>query len=181
METLRTHKTGAVLAALALAVLGAAAAGLCLGSQPYTPAQLWRALCARDAADTVWRVVAYVRLPRVLAGLFAGAALAAAGVLLQAVLNNAMASPNVIGVNAGAGFFALLAMALAPAVPGRRSSPRFWARWAAPCSSTCWPGGQGFRARRWCWRAWRSAACSRPVSTRLNCSGRSLRLPRPGS
>ena len=118
METLRTHKTGAVLAALALAVLGAAAAGLCLGSQPYTPAQLWRALCARDAADTVWRVVAYVRLPRVLAGLFAGAALAAAGVLLQAVLNNAMASPNVIGVNAGAGFFALLAMALAPAVPG---------------------------------------------------------------
>ena len=38
--------------------------------------------------------------------------------LLQAVLNNAMASPNVIGVNAGAGFFALLAMALAPAVPG---------------------------------------------------------------
>lgn len=118
METLRTHKTGVVLAALALAVLGAAAAGLCLGSQPYTPAQLWRALCARDPADTVWRVVAYVRLPRVLAGLFAGAALAAAGVLLQAVLNNAMASPNVIGVNAGAGFFALLAMALAPAVPG---------------------------------------------------------------
>ncbi|EFB75699.1 iron chelate uptake ABC transporter, FeCT family, permease protein [Subdoligranulum variabile DSM 15176] len=53
-----------------------------------------------------------------LGGLFSGAALAVAGVLLQAVLNNAMASPNVIGVNAGAGFFALFAMVVAPAVPG---------------------------------------------------------------
>lgn len=47
----------------------------------------------------------------------AGSALAAAGVLLQAVLNNAMASPNVIGVNAGAGLAALCAAALWPAHP----------------------------------------------------------------
>ena len=44
-------------------------------------------------------------------------ALAAAGVLLQAVLNNAMASPNVIGVNAGAGLAALCAAALWPTHP----------------------------------------------------------------
>ena len=50
-------------------------------------------------------------------GLLAGSALAAAGVLLQAVLNNAMASPNVIGVNAGAGLAALCAAALWPAHP----------------------------------------------------------------
>ena len=60
----------------------------------------------------------YVRIPRLLAGLQAGAALAVAGTLLQAVLNNAMASPNVIGVNSGAGFFALLAAVLAPEALG---------------------------------------------------------------
>lgn len=108
----------AVLPLLAAVVVIVSAVGLCLGSQPYTLPQLWQALITREEADPVWRVIAYVRIPRVLAGLMAGAALAVAGVLLQAVLNNAMASPNVIGVNAGAGFFALLAAVILPAVPG---------------------------------------------------------------
>ena len=56
----------------------------------------------------------HVRLPRTLACVLAGAALAVAGTLIQAVLNNAMASPNVIGVNAGAGFFAIAASVLLP-------------------------------------------------------------------
>jgi iron complex transport system permease protein len=63
----------------------------------------------------VRQIIVHVRLPRTLACALAGAALAVAGVLLQAVLNNAMASPNIIGVNAGAGFFALLASSLLPA------------------------------------------------------------------
>ena len=107
-----------VLASLFLAVVVAAVAALCLGSQPYTPEELLQALCTRYAQDPVWRVLSFVRLPRMLAGLLAGSSLAVAGVLLQAVLNNAMASPNVIGVNAGAGFFALLAMVVVPTVPG---------------------------------------------------------------
>lgn len=108
----------ALFCILAAAVVIAAVAALCLGSQPYSLAQLGGALCTREEQDPVWRVIAYVRLPRMLGGLFAGSALAVSGVLLQAVLNNAMASPNVIGVNAGAGFFALFAMVLVPAVPG---------------------------------------------------------------
>lgn len=117
-DTKRGYRAGWLLAGLALAVVLSAAAGLCLGSQPYTLPQLVQALRAQDPQDTVWRVLVYVRLPRVLAGMGAGAGLAVAGVLLQAVLNNAMASPNVIGVNAGAGFFALLTMVAVPAVPG---------------------------------------------------------------
>ena len=108
-----------------LGLLTAATLCLCvsLGSVavPFgdTVRAIWNAVWGMDPPQGVSRtIILNVRLPRVLAGLFAGAALAAAGVLLQAVLNNAMASPNVIGVNAGAGFFALLAMALAPAVPG---------------------------------------------------------------
>ena len=120
MKSIQKRKAAApaVFGILLAAVLVSSVAALCLGSQPYSLAQLWQALCTRGEQDPVWRVIAYVRLPRMLGGLFSGAALAVAGVLLQAVLNNAMASPNVIGVNAGAGFFALFAMVVAPAAPG---------------------------------------------------------------
>ena len=109
-----------VLAALAVLTLGAMALSLCVGSQGVALPRLLAALRAGDPADPVRRIVLYVRLPRMAAGLCCGAAMAVAGALLQAVLNNAMASPNVLGVNAGAGFFALLAGVLLPqrAVPG---------------------------------------------------------------
>ena len=98
---------GALLAAALLLSVGC-------GSQWYTPARLWQALCAADAADPVWRILCFVRLPRTAAAVLAGAALGGAGALIQSVLNNAMASPNVIGVNAGAGLGALLAASLVP-------------------------------------------------------------------
>ena len=98
---------GTLLAAALLLSVGC-------GSQWYTPARLWQALCAADAADPVWRILCFVRLPRTAAAVLAGAALGVAGALIQSVLNNAMASPNVIGVNAGAGLGALLAASLVP-------------------------------------------------------------------
>lgn len=45
----------------------------------------------------------FVRLPRTLGCLLAGAALAVSGAIIQAVLSNKLASPSIIGVNAGAG------------------------------------------------------------------------------
>lgn len=105
----------AVLAGLlALAVL----LSLRCGSHSYTTRQLWQALHGADDTDPVRRILLYVRVPRTLAAAVAGASLALSGVLIQSVLNNVMASPNVIGVNAGAGFFALLAAALAPTATG---------------------------------------------------------------
>jgi len=55
-----------------------------------------------------------VRLPRVLAGLLAGIGLSVSGVLLQAVTDNSLAGPNIIGVNAGAGFSAVILLAFLP-------------------------------------------------------------------
>ena len=55
-----------------------------------------------------------MRLPRALAAVLSGAALAVSGVLLQNVLNNALAAPNIIGVNAGAGFAVLFLLAVFP-------------------------------------------------------------------
>lgn len=46
-----------------------------------------------------------VRMPRVIVGILVGAALSLSGTILQAIMRNSLASPNIIGVNAGAGLF----------------------------------------------------------------------------
>jgi iron complex transport system permease protein len=51
------------------------------------------------------------RLPRVLAAALVGAALAASGVVLQALLRNPLATPFTLGVSAGAALGAMLAIA----------------------------------------------------------------------
>lgn len=48
------------------------------------------------------QVMHSLRLPRVMAALVIGASLAVAGALMQAVTRNALASPGILGVNAGA-------------------------------------------------------------------------------
>ncbi|TCP69911.1 FecCD family ABC transporter permease [Baia soyae] len=57
-------------------------------------------------------VITEVRLPRALIGAAIGGALAVAGALMQALTRNPMASPDFIGVNAGASFFIVAAMML---------------------------------------------------------------------
>lgn len=54
----------------------------------------------------------FVRLPRTLACLLSGAALAVSGAVIQGVLSNSLASPSIIGVNAGAGLSVTLCCAL---------------------------------------------------------------------
>jgi iron complex transport system permease protein len=47
-------------------------------------------------------IILQIRLPRILAGVFIGAALAASGVLYQGVFKNPMADPYILGVSTGA-------------------------------------------------------------------------------
>ncbi|MCI8435558.1 MAG: iron ABC transporter permease [Clostridia bacterium] len=102
-----------VWAALAvLLLLGLTLLSLCVGSVNLSLAEVFGALA--DVDSPAARIVLYVRLPRTLAALVAGAALAAAGVLLQTVLNNPLASGSVIGVNAGSGMMVVLAAAFFP-------------------------------------------------------------------
>ncbi|MBR4867251.1 MAG: iron ABC transporter permease [Clostridia bacterium] len=62
--------------------------------------------------QTTLRILLYVRLPRVLGSLFCGAALSVAGAVIQGVLSNRLASPSLIGVNAGAGLAVTLCSSL---------------------------------------------------------------------
>jgi iron complex transport system permease protein len=68
-------------------------------------------------ADNVDAQIFFVaRMPRVLAGAVVGAALASAGVVLQALLRNPLATPFTLGVSAGAALGAMLAISLGAAV-----------------------------------------------------------------
>lgn len=77
----------------------------------------------REILDAIWKtgnnhaaetIILNVRIPRILTGMAVGINLSVAGVLLQAMLKNPMASSNVIGVNAGAGLMAVIVMVLFP-------------------------------------------------------------------
>jgi ABC-type Fe3+-siderophore transport system permease subunit len=68
-------------------------------------------------ADNVDAQIFFVaRMPRVLAGAVVGAALASAGVVLQALLRNPLATPFTLGVSAGAALGAMLAISFGAAM-----------------------------------------------------------------
>ena len=57
-------------------------------------------------------VVTELRVPRTAVGLLVGAALGAAGALMQGVTRNPLAEPGILGINAGAAFAVVLAIFL---------------------------------------------------------------------
>ena len=85
---------------------------LTLGATKISVFEVFSENISLDNPD--FRIFFYIRLPRALAALLAGSALAVSGVIIQAVLNNTMAAPNIIGVNSGAGFLVVLVMTLFP-------------------------------------------------------------------
>ena len=98
---------GFALLALLLAVLAA----LSVGRFPIVPAQLPAILLGREespAALVFWNI----RLPRVAAAMLVGAALAAAGAAFQGMFRNPLASPDLLGVSAGASLGAVLGIFL---------------------------------------------------------------------
>lgn len=96
------------IAILILAIL----LNLFLGSAKLSPAQLISALLEGDQTSPAGRIIRYARLPRIAACILAGAALAVSGTVIQGVLMNRLASPGIIGVNAGAGLAVTLCCAL---------------------------------------------------------------------
>ena len=103
-----------VVAATAVFLAAVTAAALMLGASSVSLPELATWLFGGDVSATARNILENVRVPRVLAALLAGAALATSGALIQACLDNPLASPNVIGVNSGAGLAVLLAASLVP-------------------------------------------------------------------
>ena len=104
----RAAFTGAALLALLLAAAGLA---LHMGSYPLSAAQLLGVLRGQGTAIQQMILLDH-RLPRILTALGAGAAFGLSGAMFQTMMRNPLASPDVIGFNAGASCGALAAMIL---------------------------------------------------------------------
>ena len=101
----------------AVFVLVAAVAGLVAGSTGVSAPDVWAVLTGGEpSVASASAIVQHVRVPRVEAALLAGVALAVSGTMIQTVLNNPLASPNIVGVNSGAGLAVLVCAALLPGV-----------------------------------------------------------------
>lgn len=75
---------------------------LSLGARAIAPRVVVDALLNYDPRNFDHRIIVSLRLTRLLAALLTGAALGAAGLLLQTVIRNPLGEPHILGLNAGA-------------------------------------------------------------------------------
>lgn len=99
---------------IALALAGLSALSLQMG----VIAVPWRALLSdwQTGREYHYVLTAY-RLPRLLLALLVGAALAVAGALVQGIVRNPLASPDILGVNHAASLASVGALLLLPSLP----------------------------------------------------------------
>lgn len=78
----------------------------------------WRALLSGWHADSEYHyVLMQYRLPRVVLALIIGAALAVSGALVQGIVHNPLASPDILGINHGASLTSVVALWFLPSLP----------------------------------------------------------------
>lgn len=105
----RPSPTALVASALSLGLASSILLNLMLGAVPVPAADVMAALLpGADADSSSAMVVRDIRLPRVLAALAVGAALAVSGAALQALFRNPLADPGLLGVSTGAALGAAL-------------------------------------------------------------------------
>lgn len=108
---------------LNIGLLGLILIALCLGRYGLSPFDVLHILLSNFfPVDVTWtqamyNVVMEIRLPRILAAVFVGAALALSGAVYQAVFRNALVSPDILGVSHGASVGACLGILLHVSLP----------------------------------------------------------------
>lgn len=101
-----------ILGGLALALALSICCDLALGPARYSLMQVLEALFSPGSVDQQIRVILWeIRMPVALMAAVVGASLSIAGAQMQTILNNPLASPFTLGISAGAGFGAALALA----------------------------------------------------------------------
>jgi iron complex transport system permease protein len=109
-------RNGGLQTLLVLLLLSVSLISLMAGPMHISPGTVVKILASRvfpircDWAPTVDSVIVDVRLPRLLAGLLIGAGLSISGAAFQGLFRNPLVSPHILGVSAGAGFGAALAI-----------------------------------------------------------------------
>ena len=107
---------------LLVLLAGAMIISLVFGSADITLSKIWHTLWASQLQDTQDMVIWNIRLPRNIVASLVGASLAVSGAILQAVMKNPLADPQIVGVSSGAGLAGVIILILFPGydylVPG---------------------------------------------------------------
>lgn len=109
----RASRIAGLLLSLVL-VATAFAASVMLGTTDIAPPTFVQALVQYDPTRVAHIIIVTERLPRAVIAALVGASLAIAGALMQTVTRNPLASPGILGINAGAMFFVVVAVSLLP-------------------------------------------------------------------
>jgi iron complex transport system permease protein len=120
-KTLIVHP-GAVMVTLAAVLVALVVGAALVGAYPLSLQDLVRAFARSSPRQPlpapVETVLFEVRLPRVLAAVIVGGAIAAAGATYQALFRNPLVSPDILGVSTGAGLGAVIGIYLSLPVAG---------------------------------------------------------------
>ena len=93
---------------LEIAVLVLAVLNICIGSVDIPLSDIWDSLQGKEVTNE--RILWDIRMPRTLAALILGGALALSGYLLQTFFHNPIAGPFVLGISSGAKMIVALVM-----------------------------------------------------------------------
>lgn len=102
-------------AACVLLIIVSMFLALTAGSIDISIAEIWQQITnPGDGTGTLYRILVNIRVPRILLALLIGAALAVSGCLLQAVMQNPLADPGIIGISSGASLAAIFVLIVFP-------------------------------------------------------------------
>lgn len=109
------RKASVIFPVLVLTLLAVCLVSLAFGPTSLTLREIIGGLLRTDGYEVSAIIMHSIRLPRLLAAILAGAGLSVSGVILQNVMGNDLASPNTVGVNAGAGLAVIIAISISTA------------------------------------------------------------------
>lgn len=114
------QKKNIAIIALVVILFLAFLLSLCIGRYAISLPQLFDIVLGKNSmAGSIMETVLFqVRIPRILAGIMVGAALAVSGAAYQGLFKNPMVSPDILGASAGAGFGAAIAILLSLGASG---------------------------------------------------------------
>lgn len=103
--------------AILITCIGFAIAGFFIsimnGAVKISPTEIINAIFFEEATVN-YQIIWNVRLPRTITASLVGTCLALSGCILQGVMRNPLASPNIIGVSSGAGLMTLIVLIIFP-------------------------------------------------------------------
>ncbi|MER6519975.1 iron ABC transporter permease [Streptomyces sp. NPDC001553] len=111
------RRTALLVAVLVTVLIGLLLASVLLGGLRDIPAADVLPAAFGQRTGLADYVIHRIRMPRALAALLAGALFGLSGALYQRLIRNPLATPDIVGISAGAGAGAVTVLILAPGIP----------------------------------------------------------------